>query len=296
MGDWKFNMEKIAVIGANGQLGSDIYLCFKENYKVIPLLHDDIEVTQQDSINLCLNNIQPDIIINTAAYHDLNKCEKYPEKAFLVNCIGPQNLSIWCEENGCLLVHISTDYVFDGQKNRPYTEDDCARPLNTYGITKLAGEFYMSSILEKYVIIRTSGLYGLHPCRGKPSKNFVEMFLELIENKEVVEFGGEEICTPTFTENLTEQIKLIIETNEFGIFHATNEGFCSWFEFGEEIIKQTNSKTRLIKRERKEGSSNILRPKYSVLENKHLNDLGINIMPDWKEALSEYLSKRDIKE
>lgn len=182
--------------------------------------------------------------------------------------------------------------MFDGQKSKPYIEDDCTRPLNTYGITKLAGEIYISSMLEKYIIIRTTGLYGTHQCRGKSSKNFVEMFLELIENKEIVEFGGEEICTPTFTENLAEQIKIIIKTNEFGIFHATSEGSCSWFEFGEEITKQTNSITKLVKRERKESASNIIRPKYTVLENKHLENLGINRMLDWKLALSEYLSKR----
>ena len=285
-------MEKIAIIGANGQLGSDVYLSLKDNYKIFPLLHKDIEITQRDSSNSCLSKIHPDIIVNTAAFHDLNACEKYPEKAFLVNGIGPRNLSIWCKENDCILVHISTDYVFDGEKNKPYLENDCTRPLNTYGITKLVGEFYISSILERNIIIRTTGLYGTHVCRGKSSKNFVEKFLELIENKEIAEFGGQEICTPTFTENLAEQIKIIIKTNEFGIFHATSEGPCSWFEFGEEIIKQTNSTTKLVKIERKESASNIIRPKYTVLENKHLENLGINRMLDWKVALSEYLSKR----
>ncbi len=107
-------MEKIAIIGANGQLGSDVYLSLKDNYKIFPLLHKDIEITQRDSSNSCLSKIHPDIIVNTAAFHDLNACEKYPEKAFLVNGIGPRNLSIWCKENDCILVHISTDYVFDG--------------------------------------------------------------------------------------------------------------------------------------------------------------------------------------
>jgi len=285
-------MEKIAIIGANGQLGSDIYLSLKENYNVIPLLHKNIEITQMDSVISCLSKVHPDIIINTAAYHDLDKCEKYPENAFLVNAIGLRNLSIWCKRNNSILIHISTDYVFDGQKNKPYIEGDFTRALNTYGITKLAGEFYILSMLERYIIIRTTGLYGTHVCRGKSSKNFVEMFLELIEDKVIVEFEGEEICTPTFTENLAEQIKFIIKTNEFGIFHATNKGSCSWFEFAEEIIKQTNSVTKLIKRERKESASNIIRPKYTVLENRHLNGLGINRMLDWKVALNEYLSKR----
>lgn len=284
-------MKKVAIIGANGQLGSDIYLSFIENYNVSPLLHKDIEIVQMSSVNSCLNKIRPNIIINTAVYL-VNNCEKHPDRAFLINSIGPRNLSIWCKWNNCILVHISTDYVFDGQKNEPYIESDYTRALSTYGITKLAGEFYILSMLEKYIIVRTTGLYGTHPCRGKSSKNFVEMFLELIENKEIVEFGGEEICTPTFTENLAEQIKLIIETDEPGIFHATNEGSCSWFEFGEEIIKQTNSTTKLVKRRSSESASNIIRPKYSVLENRHLNGLGINRMLDWKVALSEYLKRR----
>ncbi|MEA3255574.1 MAG: sugar nucleotide-binding protein, partial [Candidatus Altiarchaeota archaeon] len=143
----------------------------------------------------------------------------------------------------------------------------------------------------KHIIIRTCGLYGTHPCRGKSSNNFVEMFLELIRDKGVVEFGGEEICTPTSTKNLAEQIKRIIETKDLGIFHATNEGFCSWFEFGEEIIKQTNPGTKLIKRERNKKQSGIIRPAYSVLENKHLNDLGINVMKDWRTSLRNYLNK-----
>ena len=145
-------MEKIAIIGANGQLGSDIYLSLKENYNVIPLLHKNIEITQMDSVNLCLSKIHPDIIINTSAYYDLNKCEKYPEKAFLANAISLRNLSIWCKGNDCMLVHISMDYVFDGQKSKPYIENDRTRPLNTYGITKLVVNFiyhqYLKNILS----------------------------------------------------------------------------------------------------------------------------------------------------
>lgn len=128
---------------------------------------------------------------------------------------------------------------------------------------------------------------------GQVTEKFCRNVFELIENKKTVEFGGEEICTPTFTENLAEQINRIIKTNEFGIFHATNEGFCSWFEFEEEIIKQTKSKTKLVKRERKESATNIIRPKYTVLENRRLNGLGINRMLDWKVVLNEYLIQRE---
>jgi len=283
---------KIALIGANGQLGSDIYPVLKEDHIVAPLTHKDIEITQPDSVHGCMGKINPDIIVNTAAFLDLNKCEENPEKAFLVNGIGPRNLSLWCKKNNCLLVHISTDYVFNGKKNQPYTEDDCPRPLNTYGLTKFAGELYISSILENFIIIRTAGLYGTHPCRGKSSNNFVEMFLKLIRDREVVEFGGKEVCSPTFTEDLARQLNLIIQTNKTGVFHVTSQGSCSWFEFGQEIIKKTNSRTRLIKRKTKNETTKVIRPMYTILENKRLNNLGINIMPHWKKALGVYLSKR----
>jgi dTDP-4-dehydrorhamnose reductase len=284
--------KKIAIIGVNGQLGSDIHLCLKKDYDVVPLLHKDIEIADKDSVDSCLNKVNPDILVNTAAYNDLMKCEKYLDKAFSINGVGSRNLALWCKENDCFLVHISTDYVFDGKSKRPYVEDDSAWPLNTYGITKLVGEFYISSSIDNYAIIRTTGLYGTHPCRGKSSKNFVEMFLDLITNNETVQFGGDEICTPTFTENLAEQIRLIMDKNLKGVIHATNEGFCSWFEFGEEIIKQTNSSTRLTKAMTKADASLLIRPLYTVLENKRLKDNGINIMKDWKVALNDYLGKR----
>jgi dTDP-4-dehydrorhamnose reductase len=285
---------KIAIIGANGQLGSDIFLSLNDEYEVFALTHEDIEIIEEKSIDSCLNKIKPEILINTAAYNDLKKCEEDPEKAFLVNSIGSKNLSVWCRNKNCQLVHISTDYVFDGKKNKPYTENDQAFPLSTYGITKLSGEHYISSILNKYKIIRTGGLYGVHPCRGKSSKNFVEMFLDLIKNKDVLEFGGAEICTPTFTVNVANQIKSLIEKKIYGIFHITNVGSCSWFEFGEQIIREINSSTKLIKRkkEKEKNYETILRPMYSVLENKKLNEHNLNLMPHWKEALKTYLNKK----
>ncbi|MFX0133837.1 MAG: dTDP-4-dehydrorhamnose reductase [Candidatus Hodarchaeota archaeon] len=288
---------RVVVIGANGQLGSDICLSIKKKYEVIELIQPDIEISDKNSIDKALNPYKGDLVINTAAYHDLKKCEENPQIAFAVNAIGSSDLARWCLKNNSVLLHVSTDYVFDGKKGSPYIESDVANPLNTYGISKLAGEHYIEAILDKYIIIRVSGLYGIHPCIGKPGKNFVEIFIRLIENKETQEFGGQEWLTPTSTKSIADQLIPLIESNEFGIFHVTNEGECSWFEFGEEIIKQIGSSTILThrKEDSKKDPLAIKRPKYSVLENKRLKDLGINIMPHWKDALNEYLQIRKNK-
>ncbi|NVM02898.1 MAG: dTDP-4-dehydrorhamnose reductase [Candidatus Helarchaeota archaeon] len=288
---------RVVVIGANGQLGSDICLILKKKYEVIELIQPDIEITDKNSIEKVLIPYKGDFIINTAAYHDLKKCEEKPELAFAVNATGSRDLARWCLKNNSVLLHVSTDYVFDGKKGSPYTESDLAKPLNTYGISKLAGEHYIEAILNKYIIIRVSGLYGVHPCIGKPGKNFVEMFINLIDNKETQEFGGQEWLTPTSTQNIANQLIPLIESNQYGLFHVTNEGECSWFEFGEEIIRQIGSSTILIRRKEdlKKDPLAIKRPKYSVLENERLKKLGINIMPQWKDALKEYLKLRNNK-
>ncbi|MHA1377740.1 MAG: dTDP-4-dehydrorhamnose reductase [Candidatus Helarchaeota archaeon] len=287
---------KIVVIGANGQLGSDICQILKEKHEIVELLQSDIEITDALSIQRALEPYKGDIIINTAAYHHLKQCEENPGIAFAVNAIGSRDLARWCLKNDSILIHISTDYVFDGKKKQPYIESDIAKPINTYGISKLAGEHYIEALLDKFIIIRVSGLYGINPCIGKPGKNFVEMFINLIKDKETLDFGGLEWLTPTSTKNVAEQLVKIIESNEYGIFHSTNEGECSWFEFGQEIIKQIGAVTILThrKEEPKPDPSAIKRPKYSVLENKRLKDLGINIMPHWKDALREYLQIRKI--
>ena len=287
------DMTTVAIVGANGQLGSDLLEAFGGAFEAVPLSHADMDVSNRASVDACLARVRPGIVVNTAALHDLKACEKDPERSFAVNAAGARNLALWCRDNGALLMHVSTDYVFDGNKGAPYVETDCALPLNQYGITKLAGELSISSVLDRHAIVRTGGLYGTHPCRGKPAKNFVEMFLELARGKEVLEFGGDEVNTPTFTGNLAEQMRVLAEQGATGLFHATCEGACSWFEFGEEILRQAGSRTRLAKRPPgKPDPLAIKRPRYSVLENRRLKELGINSFPDWKEALRRYLAKR----
>jgi len=159
---------KVAVIGALGQLGSDISLLFKNNGDEVNKLDvDEIDIVNIDSISSALKEIKPHIIINTAAYHHVENCEKEPITAFCVNGLGARNLAEYCTEKDIYLMHISTDYVFDGEKRKPYIESDLARPLNTYGNTKLSGELFIQAIAKRYIVIRTSGLYGKHPAVQK---------------------------------------------------------------------------------------------------------------------------------
>ncbi|MCK4836059.1 MAG: dTDP-4-dehydrorhamnose reductase [Candidatus Aminicenantes bacterium] len=285
--------KKVAVIGANGQLGTDICLGFKgTGARVIELNHDDIEISDIDSVEEAINRIgSPDVMINTAAMHHVGNCENEPLKSFQVNGIGARNLALVCVAHDILLVHISTDYVFDGEKNSPYIETDRPCPLNVYGNTKLSGEYFIESTAEKYYILRVSGIYGKKPCRAK-GKNFVQTMLNLAREKKEIRVVDDETLTPTFTEDIASQIVKLIGCNpEFGLYHMTAEGSCSWYEFAREIFSITKSDIILNRASPGEFAGNVRRPKYCVLENKHLNDLNLNIMSRWKDGLREYLKK-----
>jgi dTDP-4-dehydrorhamnose reductase len=280
--------DKVAIIGANGQLGTDLNAVLQNSYETIPLTHNNIEVSDKQSVNKILDEYSPDVVVNTAAIHDLEECEKRPEESSLVNGLGQRYLSEWCELNDSKPIYISTDYVFDGQQQKPYTEHDCAKPVNTYGLTKLMGEYFTSITSTSCNIIRTSGLYGTTPCRGKDSHNFVEMFIDLVKEKDRIKFGGSEVTSPTFTVNLANQIDKIIKSDIDGIFHAVSRGETSWFDFGKEIINQLDFCVTMEKRTTP-FEEEISRPQYSVLKNKRLQEHEIEEMKHWKENLSNYL-------
>lgn len=280
---------KIIVIGANGQLGSDLVGVLKG--EVIPLIHSDVEISDFNSVSKMFEKYKPQIVINTAAFHNVPECEKNDVRAFTVNALGPKYLAQNCATHNCMLLHISTDYVFDGKKNSPYLEDDPPNPLNVYGISKLTGEYYIKSIMERYFIVRTSGLYGIYKCRAKGG-NFIDTMLKLSKEQEEIRVVGDEFLTPTYTLDLASQIDELIKTDSYGLFHITNEGSCSWYEFAKAIFDILNIKVNLKKISHEEFYSNVKRPRYSVLENKRLKSLGINKMRDWKDALQSYLLER----
>lgn len=281
---------KIAVIGANGQLGIDICNCFKHNgEQVIELNHDQIEISDIDSVNRVLTDIEVDLIINTAAMHHVEKCEEDPLKSFSVNSLGAKNLAQICREKDTILLQISTDYVFNGSKKEPYIEVDRALPLNVYGSTKLSGEHFIAAIAEKYYILRVSGIFGKNPCRAKGS-NFIQTMLKLSKDRDEIRVVDDEILTPTFTEDIAVQInKLVSNSGNFGLYHVTAEGSCSWYEFAKEIFSISNIRVVLNPAVPGEFSGKVLRPKYCVLENNNLKDQNLNIMPHWRDGLFRYL-------
>src|SRR3974377_588145 len=178
---------KIAVIGGNGQLGHDVVRAFAaKGDEVISLAHADIELASMDSVAQCLRPLHPDLIVNTAAMHHVEKCEMDPQRAFAVNGVGALNLATVARDLKSVLMHVSTDYVFDGATTVPYDESDTPRPLNVYGNTKLSGEFFVRAVLERYFILRTSALYGQNPCRAKGGLNFIDLMLKLARERDVV--------------------------------------------------------------------------------------------------------------
>lgn len=286
---------KIVLIGSNGQLGSDLTRVLSQDLDIeLHLLtHNHVEITDEQSIKQTLNPIKPDIIINTAAYNIVDNAEKEPEKAFLINAIAVKYLSKYCADMHSTMVHISSDYVFglDEKRNIPYIETDAPGPVNAYGISKLAGEYLIRYALQNYFIIRSSGLFGVVGSSGKGG-NFVETIIQKGHEAKQVKVVDDQILTPTYTLDLAKQIALLIKTNNFGIYHATSEGQCSWYEFTKAIFELTNIQTKIIPVSSQEYPHPAKRPHYSVLENEQIKKLGINIMRPWHEGLKDYLKEK----
>jgi dTDP-4-dehydrorhamnose reductase len=284
---------KIAVIGGNGQLGMDVMSAFTSNGdEAFSLTHSDIEISDLPSVSHALEKIKPLVIVNTAAMHHVENCEREPDRAFAVNALGPRNLAMVARDIGAILMHVSTDYVFDGSKASPYIEDDNPLPLNSYGITKLAGEHFVRATTPKHFVIRTSGLYGKSPCRAKGGLNFIELMLKLAKERGEVRVVDSEVVSPTSTAELAQQIVQLSRSDCYGLYHATAEGSCSWYEFAREIFAVTDTPVRLIAAGPSEFPAKVARPKYSVLENRALKNRGLNAFMPWQDALHEYLGNR----
>lgn len=280
---------KIAVIGANGQLGTDVVNAFVANGdEVSPLTHADIELSNIDSVSSRLKGLSPQVIINTAAMHHVENCEKEPLKAFEVNGLGARNLSSVARDIGAVLMHVSTDYVFDGSKSSPYQETDAPRPLNVYGNTKLSGEYFVRSTVDKHFVLRTSAVYGKNPCRAKGGLNFVELMLKLARERGEVRVVDNEIVSPTPTPEVARQMVVLSRCESYGLYHATAEGSCSWHAFAQEIFRLTNTKVNLKVAGPNEFPIKVPRPKYSVLENCALKKCGLNVFRPWQDGLREY--------
>ena len=283
---------KVAVIGANGQLGTDVVREFQTTGdEVIQLTHADLDIASIDSARRALAEISPTIVVNTAAMHHVENCEKEPLRAYEVNALGARNLALITHDLAAKLLHVSTDYVYDGRKGSPYVEGDVAAPLNVYGNTKLAGDAFLLGLGERVFILRTSALYGKSPCRAKGGRNFVDLMLKLAGERDELRVVNDEFVSPTSTSELAKQIQVLSRTEHYGLYHATAEKSCSWYEFATAIFEISNAKVNLRIASPDEFPAKVPRPKYSVLENAALKMHGLNIFQSWEAGLSDYLQK-----
>jgi len=282
---------KVAVIGANGQLGSDVVTAFRGNGdEVSALTHSDIELQDIESVSRCLKENRPQVVVNTAAMHHVENCEREPDKAFAANGLGTRNLAFVARDIGAIVMHVSTDYVFDGAKRSPYEESDTPNPLNVYGNTKLSGEYFVRSTWSRHFVLRTSALYGKSPCRAKGGLNFIELMLKLAKERDELRVVDSEIVSPTSTAELAQQMVVLSRSDCFGLYHATAEGCCSWYEFAREIFAITGAKVGLKVAGPNEFPAKVPRPQYSVLENRALKAHKLNIFKPWRDGVREYLS------
>ncbi len=284
---------KIILIGADGQLGTDLQKIIPSK-ELIPLTIADIDVTDNAQVERVILKYKPDAIINTAAFHRVDDCENQDEMALKVNGIGVKNLCLACKKDNVTLCHISTDYVFDGTKRTPYVEGDLPRPGTAYGISKLVGEYYIQYLLKNYLIIRSSGLFGVAGCQATNRRNFIEMMLHLAKEKGKVRVVTDQIVSPTYTMDLARKIYQLLILKKFGLFHITNNGQCSWYDFAEKIFELTKTKVKLEKTTTSEFEAKAQRPAYSVLDNFNLRQQNLDDLQTWDQALKAYFLEKGI--
>jgi dTDP-4-dehydrorhamnose reductase len=269
---------KVAILGANGQLGSDLVKAFGED--AIPLTRRDLDVTDPESVKI-LKELRPEVIINTAAYVRVDDAEVEVEEAFRVNAIGALNIAKLCNELDAINVYISTDYVFDGAKGEPYEEEDIPNPINVYGLSKYTGEVFTRNYSGKFYIIRVASLYGKAGARGKGG-NFVDSMIQRAKNGEEIKVVDDTFMNSTYTKDVSRMLKRFLDLDlgikpEFGIYDLVNEGYCNWYELTREIFNILGWDAQIQITPIKSSELNRLarRPVFSALKNKKLDDFGL---------------------
>ena len=277
-------MKKLIVTGADGQLGRAINKQYADStkYELINTDVGELDITSIDRVMEFARDIKPYAIVNCAAYTAVEKCEQEEDLAFRINAIGARNLSIAASETGAKLVHVSTDYVFDGNGTRPYLETDPTGPQGAYGRTKLAGENFVKEVSERHFIVRTAWLYG-------DGKNFVKTMLRLSETNDKVRVVRDQVGSPTSTVELAKAIAYLLPTENYGLFHGTCEGDCSWAQFTEEIFRLAGRNTVVEAITSEEYGAAVKRPAYSILENYMFKMTTDFMFADWHDAVAEYL-------
>jgi dTDP-4-dehydrorhamnose reductase len=282
---------RIAVLGANGQLGRD--LCPRLTGEVVGLTRAEIDLDRPETFAPGLAAARPDVVVNCAAYNFVDRAESEPDAAFRTNAWGVRELARACRDLGCRLVHFSTDYVFglDAGRRPPFAEDDPPGPVSVYGLSKLAGEYLVRSVCPRHLIVRTCGLYGVWGVGGKGG-NFVETMLRVAGQGKPLLVVDDQRCTPTYTADLADAIAALVTRSAEGLYHATNAGDCTWYGFATEIFRQSGVQADLTPITSEQFGSPARRPGYSVLSTGKLEQAGIAQPRPWRDALAAYLRER----
>lgn len=278
--------KKVLVTGAKGQLGQDVVLNLTEaGYEVHGFGHAELDITNMDQVQQILNDIQPDVVVHSAAYTKVDQAESDQEAAYAVNAIGTRNIAVVSEDLGAKLVYISTDYVFNGEEERPYSEFDQASPLGVYGKSKYAGEVFVRDFHSKFFILRTSWVFGAH------GGNFVKTMLKLAESHPELKVVNDQRGCPTYTVDLAAVIRDVIETTNYGTYHVSNSGECSWYEFAKTIFELSGKKVKVEPVTTAEFPRPAPRPKNSVFDHLMLRLNGFGELPNWQDALERFLNE-----
>ena len=275
---------KILILGHKGMLGADLRTRLSAGHEVVGKDIDEIDITNSAACLDAVEEVKPDIVINAAAFTDVDGCESNRDRCFAVNALAVENIALACKPQNIPIVHFSTDYIFDGSKGSPYVEDDSPRPLNVYGESKRKGEELLLASSDNVLLIRSQWLYGAH------GKNFVRTILEKGRSLDVVEVVDDQIGSPTYTADLAQAVQRLIESGQRGVFHVTNRGSCSWFEFAKKIFEfagMNGVQVRPIKSSQLTRPAK--RPAYSVFSCRKFFETTGKTMRFWQVALSDYL-------
>lgn len=287
----------IAITGAYGQLGTELQHALKGT--ITPLGRDRLDISEATDVNTVLANLNPDLVINTAAYNLVDRAEEEPAAAILGNATGPKNLALFCESRKIPLLHFSSDYVFSGWETNneqktphttPYLETDTPDTLSAYASSKLEGEQLVSMLCSRHFVVRTCGLYGTTKQPG--TGNFVETMLRLGAERDELGIVNDQRCTPTSCTDLAKAVAALIETEAWGLYHATNAGNMTWYEFAIEIFRQADISINVKPITSEKFGAKATRPTYSVLDNSKLTSIINTELPPWQDALTRYLEQR----
>jgi dTDP-4-dehydrorhamnose reductase len=266
--------------GAGGQLGLELAeILPRRGYETVALTRGQLDVADTEAVERTVEAHSPELLVNAAAYTNVDGCETETELAYSVNALGPRNLAQTCERLGCELLHVSTNYVFDGRGNRPYEPFDPPNPISAYGRTKLAGEEYVKHLTSRWYIVRSAGVYG----RGH---NFVRTILRVAAERDMLKVKDDEFISPTYARDLAESIIEVVEAGHYGLYHLTNAGSCSWYEFTREIFRLAGIEAEVVPIPGSEYPLPAARPANGVL-----STLGSPELRHWREALADYLGQ-----